>query len=1248
MSDEVQKDQDQGESTPESQTTDDEQLEEKAGSKKDEKSSQEEDKERKKDGNESDDIREAIKKEGRKESASGEPRPGRIDPQDLRRISDLFVPSTDFFHRLENRPDYNVLIVHGPEHAGKLTTAMKLALELLHCEPEAGKIYCYRRSLADSSTLIDLVKNKEKGRAYLLEDALEHAVGLRELTSPRLDALDRALKDRDSYLILTTEWKLRDLELLNVCKVSAFPEDLQQVFEKHLDRFARHVEGVDVLEQVVEAARGRWLLVSRYLKKPVQIERFCYKLGDVRSEISDKQLEELARDAAYIGQTSLRQAFGDLGDNQKLYALLAVLFDGIERGVLDEIYALSVRHLRAEGVSTLRDEREIGLEDILEQIHARESEARQIIIEDSDFRDAALHQIRNHRLLLYSLSNRLLSLCEQYSAPEHWEVRRAIGGALGRLAVQEKRGLTPVSQALDELASHEHGGIASIAGFILAQICREAPQFRGEVLARLNEWVKSGHPDRMWTAGAAAWRIYEALGQSSEAAGEHTASRQHRRVLGVIAALIRRAGRFSAAACTGASPEQVASWFHQNLRCAFFALVRIATASPLSAAGKLEEWLRSKSGDPVRDIAQFACREVLEQAVFGKRDLLPEEEAWLELIEPILTLDPDVAQVGDALMAALAHWSRWSAEEESREKIYSHLLKAANRLSGRAAKSFRAGLVRYWLTSSKSHVCGRGRALLRRSHAMEGLPARDLRPIPGLVTLDSSSEARSDPGASRFFREILEVAGCYTQVKAAHLGGSRIQVPPKEELKESDVRSPFPRPRLLLPLLERSSPDESADSQAIVALTWGPILDLADGEGSPWWPPLLVTVGDWSQTPEGEKNGEERQQTGDAAIPHPIPLTQDLDAIVTGIVRFLNSQPSRTLPKSGSSAPPWEDLAALDRAEVPIDSPDRAARIIAALLDWSVNDFAGCLRILHRWFDDSNELSRRVASAGVRALLRFNTEFGQRPAEVEKEELLRLAFRLSPTDEGAAKTVLETVLAWMDEEPWAERITGGDDLCLAWMRWFEGLIPHQARNLDRWLSRMKAQEATKKEEGTAVQQVLSRLRFRLSLGVDGALPALDDGKKYGLFLLDTFSSDYLTGARLAQLITELLGHQQLRDIPCLVFRLGRKAPLTVPGEKLAREAVLPASGARLPRLLGPILDELPPERILFALVLSSGSALDSSDWSESSWAPLIRLYGPTEGPVRSEPFVRISSPHEKDREAEFVLRNLKPLIEQGV
>jgi len=91
-------------------------------------------------------LKETIEKGSSKESGSGRLPLGKFDPQDLQRVRDLFVPSSDYRNKVRsgsNPPDYNVWIVYGPEYAGKLTTAMNLALDLLRCEPKDEKVYCY-------------------------------------------------------------------------------------------------------------------------------------------------------------------------------------------------------------------------------------------------------------------------------------------------------------------------------------------------------------------------------------------------------------------------------------------------------------------------------------------------------------------------------------------------------------------------------------------------------------------------------------------------------------------------------------------------------------------------------------------------------------------------------------------------------------------------------------------------------------------------------------------------------------------------------------------------------------------------------------------------------------------------------------------------------------------------------------------------------------------------------------------------
>jgi hypothetical protein len=1201
--------------------------------------------------------RESAKEKGAKtkEGRSGDILPlVEVYSQELERVQELFIPSRDYEAKRKTsrgHPVYRIWVVYGPEHSGKLTTAIKLALDLSTGAKEPSKIYCCGRMLPSSFSLIDLAhgNNDEEEenwiKAYILEDAFERNIRLEELVAPWLEPLNRELEDHKSFLVLTTKWDEKDLERLSVGKIAALPEDLDKVLASHLRRFGKHVEGVDLSDSIASVVSDRWHLLEEFLKKPVEVERFCHKLGELSPEsISDEDLIRYAREAALIGRTSVRLAFRKLKVNQKLYALLVVLFPGIERSLLDEIYARAVRYLRSSGIEVLRDEREIGLDDLLEQIGARER--NRLVVIGGDLEEQILLQIRNYRRLLHSLSDVLLELCVIYSAPEHWPLRRIVGAALGRLAAQEDRGLEPVSGVLEQLAVHPNGGVASVPGFVLDQMCRDAPHLRGATVLLLNSWVRSGDPDLMWAAGAAVWRVY--VDHASELRDTPDGCSWLDRLLGVVAFLIRSARNLHGDRVEKADLAQREIWAGDNLRSAYFSLERIASSSPLAAAGKLREWLQGKPGDPVREVAAIACRKVLETAAGAYRGPISEYRAWTNLVDTILALDPDVAEVGDALMAALASWSHWSGEEVESDENFLELLRAANRLSGKAAKSLRAGLVRHWLTSDSKAVRSRGRALLRRSHAMEGLPLRDLRPARGVVALDASAEALAG-GGERLALQLLEVVGCYMEAVPAHLGGREIPLSAGSVLADRVLRSEFPRPRLLLPPVEGGLGSRK-ETRLTLVLTWGPLLDLSDGEGQPWWPPLLVTVGGWT---EQQDSAGEKRPADTPRQPRPVALTDDLDSVVVALAHSLNAASLLPDTEEGAATRPEEDLTALEQVEGTSSPPDRAARIVASVLNRYTTNPVACLAQVRGWLEDvdTGGLPRRVGTAVLRALLRFHETPGTFPSEEGKGDLLRLAFLLPKNDPGAARTVLETVLAWMEDSSWAERMAGGSSLAFEWMRWFEALIPHHARYLERWLNEAEQQETDSAEEAGAVWRMLRWLRFRLSLGTGGMLPVLEDGKGYGVFILDAFSRDRLQGQSLARLTVGLLEDSRLRDLPRLVFRLGQRTPLAVPGEELARESVVPAGGSRLPRLLGPILDALPAERVRFALVLSAGPALDASDWSEGPWASRIRLYGPTDGRIGPEPFIRISPPShgadEVNPEVNAILSHLASLIEKA-
>ncbi len=69
----------------------------------------------------------------------------------------------------------------------------------------------------------------------------------------------------------------------------------------------------------------------------------------------------------YVEQASIHDYFQSLPANHKLYALLAALFDGVDRLFLDELYSILVLVLRQQGLMRLRDPRELGRDDLLER-----------------------------------------------------------------------------------------------------------------------------------------------------------------------------------------------------------------------------------------------------------------------------------------------------------------------------------------------------------------------------------------------------------------------------------------------------------------------------------------------------------------------------------------------------------------------------------------------------------------------------------------------------------------------------------------------------------------------------------------------------------------------------------------------------------------------------------------------------------------------------------------------------------------
>jgi hypothetical protein len=1187
-------------------------------------------------------LNEILQAKPTKRSDPEAPPVTRVDRPDLERVRELFVASPDYRRKCERGgadQDQRVWIVHGPQHAGKLTMAVRLALALEDSRATVKNalpaIFNYRRPRNDVKPLIDFMRSEQlTAGTYLIEDAFDRNIDLQELASLALDGLDRVLRDKRSYLILTTELKAKDLEVSSAEKISAELVDLGKVFEGHLDRFGKHIERVDVREPVLAKARGHWQELQHLLRHPVQIERFCHKLGELqRTEVTVEDLVRVAEEAAYIGQRTVQEAFRELNENERLYAMLALLFDGLERVMLEEIYDFAVQSLREAGVSALHEPLQDGLDDILERIRARES-AHQIEFEDEDFRAEVTRQIKNYRRLLWKLSEVLLPLCEKWNAADDWQLRRSLGAAFGRLGVYERRRLEPLQKVLVPLALHKDGAVVAVAGYMLDQVCRDAQELQVEVVEVLEDWVTSEHPDLMWAAAASVWRIYGSIASAQTGASEEPGTGRPEallnRLLEVIETLVRRAGQFDAEKVDDASREDQDFWEQEHWRCAFHALISLATIHSRSLVIRLSTWLQVDGELALRRLAQLVSRRLFQE--HGTADAPPietREGEWLQLILPILATAPDDAGAGDAVMAALAAWLSWPGWKD---RILGELLQAANRSTGRAGEALRRGLARHWLTSDADDVRQLGGDLIIRSYAMDGLPDRCRRGGLGVVALDGSLAAMRWSSTVVIALQLQRVLRSYSDLAMVRMGGAEILPEIGKPLEMSDLVSSYPRPRLLATPVTNGTAGREAVS-FVVALACGPVLDWDDALDETWAGHLiLATTGPGAEYPDTVK---------------PLKVVPGaLDEVVGAVVATLETTGTAVGSLAGLQASSQLDrwVAELDELAGLTGRGDFARRIIATVLDDSGIDFESCAARVRGWLSaPGGGLVQRTGAAVTRALCRFYAQRQPPLALRARVSLLELALLLAEPEWSAAEAALTAALCWMADDDWAARLAGGAPLGDTLMSWLETWIARRReplRDLIRaWRRRSEAEKAS---VPAAALQLVERIEFRVALGTGEALPELEPDHLYGVILLDASFRQREKRSALAKLAGELLalaGTARLQSTPLLLFRMGRRLPLAVPGEKPDQDAFLPPDLGRLPRLIGPVLELLKEKQVRFVLLLTTGPILDAGDWISEAWSAKTYVFGPPYRSNQPEPFTRIPPPSGQG-EAELIARHL--------
>jgi hypothetical protein len=1181
-----------------------------------------------------------------------------IGARSLIRMRKVWDTSNDFeaLH-LDATDDPRVFIVHGDDHTGKLTATVNLCFRLAGERYPKDGIYLYRRRSIEPFSLLEVVESSywPPGAFVIIRDAFDKSISLGELDATDLDHLTEVLQDKNSFLLITTEVDSARLAPLDARKLAVGHIDPQKVLESHLD-FYQISENGGLSAEVAAEVRQVQGTLANILRTPDLINQLCRRILEER--IRDRTgVVALAEEIGKLAIVDLRAWFDKLALDAQLFVMMAYLFEGLDLETLEKLYLEAVTRLHREGAVWMRDSRRLCLLYLQEALGSDGVVDESVELADAAMRRQVAWQVGNRRLLLSSILSPIVADATRLPIWRDAGRRAVLGVALGKLGIHDRGmfadSLDLFAKSRSTLPGDVRNSFAAIPGYAMTESLRRASAAQGGVVLRtLERWVGSGHPDLLWTAGAAIWRVYQAAETlEGHGGGGGTKPEMVGKLRHYLKDMVLAYGHLShdvlqglrkeAAAGKGDRKEAARAYgarlykiSREGKNCASFAIERIGRVDVQGMVDLSLEWIRH-SEKKLNEVALRAARLTFQNLTKAAQP--PSLERYrpiLALLQAVIVGAEPVAYVTRAAFDS----ARWLRSPVWREALAGSLLELSRNANSQGRAHLREALSRYWSESPFPEAREIARALIARSYAMDGVLTESPALGSCLLIVDSelvqgrTPRRTQDPEAQRqaerregSLRQILAMVEAVmaekeTDVTVLLLGEQAATVRENGTLR---LTSDLPLHRLMRPGIQNLTP---AGVRMALLLTGGPVIDLEDGlDATHADHKLVIAAGCELEVP----HGTELLRLGRDLS------ARDLETIETKL-RLICARAQATLDPAG-----WEpllerlgvNLAELDAdpeatlaawaarlGDIPGDTtgPDPAKTILCALLRLAATDLDACLRIVRTWLTDGTDMERPMAAATAVALFRAVTDApgiwgGLAPQRTFDE----LAGPLAGSGKDGTDAMLETVERWLADPVLAEVLAGAvDDGRCRLLRWAEQAAPQQVAAFQKALEpfRKSVEDAVLGPSGEVLDAVFDRLHVRLAMGRPRPLPPLDPGEAYAVIVFDASER---WGPVAAKLFSRF--NQPPTPLKPLLYRLGERWPAWVAGDPNPIPADLSSPDIRLPRLLGPILRELSPASVSFLVVLAAEMWIDAEDWLSSPWrARIITHRQLADGPFGAE------------------------------
>lgn len=463
-----------------------------------------------------------------------------VDRSSLKRIEDVFV-STETFDKFlgQQSQDYrqrHIFLIAGPPNTGRYAVALHFALHLNKHNP-AGFI---REHIPDRTTaslsLLDIInrvveqQKKEgvtnfndprhipKDAVIIIRDTFSGQIGnIRELNASYARRFNKMLEKHNIRIILTTDLRPENHRtefsnfpyLVTIDEQGELLVDVEKVFDRHLDLYIPETLFTADLRNLIQNTKSD---ILKILPRPVDIYTFFEDISNAEPNTVDEVTtiaEKIVGNLDRRAQT--REWFEGLTFNEKLYVMFAVLFQGLNRYQLDELYDESVQYLRQEMKERFDDPRNISIETLLERVRMKEQrEILEFVGKRKrtfrDYEDEIQYQIKNYYRLLWSLVKLFAEKIK--SSPAHaQQQRRLLATVIGQIGIYRKDRLIHI---LDDLIINQPGYVTINTGETLAYIARQVDQHTF-VIDVLRGWIDSKDFEKMWAAIVSIERVYRSI-----------------------------------------------------------------------------------------------------------------------------------------------------------------------------------------------------------------------------------------------------------------------------------------------------------------------------------------------------------------------------------------------------------------------------------------------------------------------------------------------------------------------------------------------------------------------------------------------------------------------------------------------------------------------------------------------------------------------------------------------------------------